>query len=430
MKKSVFVFGLIFLLSINFVFAFDSSPGKHEGLWIGQGDKKTEAIYYIPNNFDSSTAEYWFLIHGAGVCGRSGALAHINHWAEVADRENLVLIAPVFDRVYYNSNGGRINDPVFCEEIFRDKYGFTDGVIECQEDVVECEKKFSSSQCEFYEDYSCENHIFGFIDLLNRRDDERSDEKIFEIFDFFNNNLIQRENFNLYGHSAGGQFVSRFMMLYPEYLTRVGVSAAGSMTFPVFDYCYPYSLNMNLIDGPRVEYPEGGEEKPCGGFMGVEQFNNFRDFNKADFNFKMKELLKKDVLIVAGELDDLGTPETHPDRAWQGYYVKDKMRNYYDEMVVKANEFGVSSDKMYYELLIGVGHDWRADGDFTQGFFYPKPLEEIPEKFNDKNSPKVDEDVGRNKLDKSIFYWIIGVIILIGIIVLVIGVILINRFVR
>jgi poly(3-hydroxybutyrate) depolymerase len=40
------------------------------------------------------------------------------------------------------------------------------------------------------------------------------------------------ETFALYGHSAGGQFVSRYLVMHPERITAAVISAAGTFAFP------------------------------------------------------------------------------------------------------------------------------------------------------------------------------------------------------
>ncbi len=54
---------------------------------------------------------------------------------------------------------------------------------------------------------------------------------------------ITAERYHLFGHSAGGQFVHRMMMFYPEArVARAVASNAGWYTFPTFERRFPYGL--------------------------------------------------------------------------------------------------------------------------------------------------------------------------------------------
>ncbi len=155
---------------------------------------QTEVIYYIPRHFDPSTAQYLVLIHGAGHRHRPGALTHIDEWRHIADIENLLLIAPVFDRIY---------KPPLIGEIIQDEF------------------------------------LWDFVYLLNNRNEHRSDKKLLEIFSFFKRHLVARDNFSLYGHSGGGVLVHRFLRW------------SGWAIMPSCVSCYD-SLQQHGRDGKRV----------------------------------------------------------------------------------------------------------------------------------------------------------------------------------
>ena len=183
----------------------DATPGIHEGLKIGE----MEVIYYIPKYFDPNTAQYFFGIHGAGSWHRPGAMNRIHQFKNIADIENLVVIAPAFDCL--------LNWPIGEEGL--DEVG-----------IVK------------------DTYLSDFINLVNKRNEHRTDLKLIETFEFFNKHLMKRKKFHLYGHSGGGQFVSRFIMFYPELLDKVGISSPGSFVFPRRDINYPYGLKLDSLE--------------------------------------------------------------------------------------------------------------------------------------------------------------------------------------
>lgn len=63
----------------------------------------------------------------------------------------------------------------------------------------------------------------------------------------------QAERFSLYGHSAGSQFVHRFLLLAPSPRVDQAISAnAGWYTLPVFDQPFPYGLQNTSISEAQV----------------------------------------------------------------------------------------------------------------------------------------------------------------------------------
>jgi poly(3-hydroxybutyrate) depolymerase len=58
----------------------------------------------------------------------------------------------------------------------------------------------------------------------------------------------------IYGHSAGAQFVHRFVLLMPHPRVSVAVSAnAGSYAFPTFDVAYPFGLKGAPVDRGQLK---------------------------------------------------------------------------------------------------------------------------------------------------------------------------------
>lgn len=298
-------------------------PGKHEGLIIGD----TEVIYYIPKNFDRETAEYIFCIHGAGDWHRPGALTHIAQFQEVADSENLVVIAPAFDCI--------LNWPVEWPKDFDENGKFKDPRV--------------------VKDW----YLWGFLALVNGHNEYRTDLKLLDIFEFFNRKLMKRDKFHLYGHSGGGQFVSRFISFYPELIDKVAISSAGSFLFPRYDMDYPYGLKMDNL------------EKTFGAQIIADDLK----LTDSEFDRKINSLLDLRLFIIVGENE---TEQDPTERAWQGQSTLEKAHNYYQAMRkedqrLKKKGIRSESKPFRFELhtMPGVGHHAGASGVKAKELLFP-----------------------------------------------------------
>ena len=247
-----------------------TAPGVHQRLKIGE----TEAIYYIPKHFDPRTAEYIFCIHGAGRWHRPGAMTHISQFRDIADIENLVVIAPAFDCI--------LNWPI--GEKGLDEKGIVKDIYLCD-----------------------------FVSLLNKDNEHRTDLKLIEIFEFFNKKLMKREKFHLYGHSGGGQFVVRFITFHPELIGKVAASSPGTYAFPHRDKDYPWGLKID------------GLEKSYGSQIKADDLK----LSESEIDQKLNQMLDLSLFLIVGGDE---TAEDHPSLAWQGKGTLHKTCNYYEAM--------------------------------------------------------------------------------------------------
>jgi hypothetical protein len=315
------------------------AAGIHEGLKIGE----TEVIYYIPKFFDPSTAEYLFGIHGAGGWHRPGAVNRIHQFRNIADIENLVVIAPAFDCI--------LNRPLGKEGL-KEK-----GIVK-------------------------DSYLCDFINLVNKRNEHRTDLKLIETFEFFNKHLMKREKFHLYGHSGGGQFVSRFIIFYPELLGRVGISSPGSFVFPRRDINYPYGLKLD-----RLEETFGRQIKA-----------DDLKLTDSELDQKLDKVLDLNLFIIAGE-NDTGV-DNRPERSWQGEHRFERAKNFYkvmkeEDQRLKANGIRSKDKAFRFKLhtMKGVGHNSNAAAANAAGLLFP-----IKEK---TKGQLLYVDYARSKFDKS-----------------------------
>ena len=144
-----------------------------------------------------------FVMHGSG----RNTDDYLNAWTELADKNNLFIVAPEF------------------------------------------ENKFSKYTTNDYQ----EGNLFTFFGTKNPKKEWAFTvvENIFDHIKAINN--ITNEQYDIFGHSAGGQFVHRMVMLMPE--SRIGTAIAanaGFYTLPNQKLKFPYGINNSEIDLQKV----------------------------------------------------------------------------------------------------------------------------------------------------------------------------------
>lgn len=252
--------------------------GIHEGLMVGD----TEVVYYIPKSFKPGNSQYLFTIHSFRGFGRLGAIEHIRRFERIADENNLVLIAPVFSCLFSRK---------VTEKDFKPNGGLKDrGLIKNM-------------------------YLSEFDYLLNRFNEHRSDLKLIEIFEFFNDNLMKRKKFHLYGHFKSAGFVQRFAMFHPELIDKAAISLADSYTFPLGNKDYPFGLRMR-----DLEKTFGDHTNPDGIRLKANELDR-----------KLNNMLDLDIFIIAGEKDK--RLDSNKKTVWQGNNRVDKANNFYREIL-------------------------------------------------------------------------------------------------
>ena len=169
------------------ILQFDSGPDF-------QG--KLIAVHYFVPTGDVSTMPFQIVLHGADRNARD----YLAAWAQKAREYRFIAIAPEFaasdfSTAQYNEGGfissGSINPP--------------------------------------------EKTTFALLD---------------RIFDFAQEELgLSNEQYNLYGHSAGAQFIHRYLQFYDSpKVAKAVVANAGWYTFPDEDISYPYGIKGLFSD--------------------------------------------------------------------------------------------------------------------------------------------------------------------------------------
>jgi len=145
---------------------------------------------YVPAKF-SPGGQVLVVVHGASRT----AEGYARRWLEIVERENLVLVAPLFAR-----------------------------------------RTFPDYQRLNFQGPRADVHLHAILDEVEQ----------------LTGALTQR--FYLYGFSGGGQFSHRYALVHPERLVRVVVGAPGWWCLPDATLDYPLGIKKSAMVPPEVEF--------------------------------------------------------------------------------------------------------------------------------------------------------------------------------
>lgn len=213
MKKRLFLSLLLLFTAFVTVMAQGTwQRGEHSFVYTGYqplADKPITVRYYIPKKGDIKSMRVLFSMHGA----KRNAASCITSWKRFADKEGFVVIAPE----YTDENGWAVSD-YQRGGLFSDR----------------ANKKLNPP----------EKWTYNTIEA---------------IFDYFREGTGSRaEQYDIHGHSAGGQFVHRMVLAMPHARIRMAVASnPSSWTYPFADglqdeegnvYEWPYSVKGTPFD--------------------------------------------------------------------------------------------------------------------------------------------------------------------------------------
>lgn len=234
--------------------------------------KSINVYYYIPvgNKKDMSVQ---IILHGAS----RNADEYIEAWKEKANKYNLILIAPEFSK----------SDFTIGE--------YSQGMLTNEEGKLIAKEK----------------NLFYLLD---------------DVFKFVNNKInLEKQSYNLYGHSAGGQFVHRFLQFHDSpYVNKSIAANAGWYTFPDSTTIFPYGISD----------------------LGLQQ-NEIR-----------KNYFKKDMFILLGTADTLRTNNFRVTKEadQQGLTRLERGNNYYISNKMTAAREGYQYN-WKHGYVKDAGHD-------------------------------------------------------------------------
>lgn len=180
---------------------FQAGMGKYEFPLNLDDSEGMNVWYYLPNQFPKD-GKVLFVMHGVN----RNADEYRDNWIELAERNNLLIVAPEFSESLFPSENSYQLGNVF------DK----DGVEQSRE-------------------------LWSYL-LIDRLFD-----------DVVARNHFATERYSIFGHSAGGQFVHRLMLLCPNPRIELAIAAnAGWYTMPTFQKNFPYGLKGVSIDEQQL----------------------------------------------------------------------------------------------------------------------------------------------------------------------------------
>lgn len=190
-----------FLLLAGVAAAGETPAPVHPNFAFESGGHKLTVWYHRPAGLPAD-APVLFVIHGVGRNGEE----YLNDWIEHADREKFLLVVPEFSKTEFPG-----------------------------------EEAFNSGNL-----FDAAGH------LLPRA--QWSYSKIEPLFDAVKQRLgSTRSDYLIYGHSAGSQFVQRFLYFVPQArVTRACAANAGWYMLPELTIEFPYGLKGTPVDAAAL----------------------------------------------------------------------------------------------------------------------------------------------------------------------------------
>jgi poly(3-hydroxybutyrate) depolymerase len=256
---------------------------------------------YVPTTLQSSP-DVVVLIHGTpgkDETAQDVARYYLQNWIAFAQERGVILIAPAFDDANFGSKSGN-------------------------------------------------QALGGYRSLLGRN--IGADEFVLRVVERYQSAFGSTDaRFYLYGHSAGGQFVARFIVKHPGRVKGAVISAAATYPHPNLDVPWPYGLGEPQA---TVQWRDPDGETAL-------------DFAPCPEDYLAAARLP--VTVVVG-LNDL---EWQPDRTGQrGNQRVAIARNWVQDMNRFAAQHGVES-KIRLELIPNLGHSSIGLLPYSQGALLP-----------------------------------------------------------
>ena len=265
--------------TLDSVYFFDSSSGVFNyNLYSPLSDKPCKIHFYIPDFVNRSVAPILFIFPGAN----RNADDYLETWVPIADDKGLMIFSFEFSTNYYSS------------------YEYQQGNIVDQNNNINNDSIWTFSLIE-------------------------------PVFDIIKSQLnYQLNSYNMYGHSAGAQFVHRYVLFISNARINRAVAAnSGWYTVPDKSVLYPYgldnsSLNINQIhtafsqnleihlgqndNNPNDPYLRVTPEANLQGLHRLERgryFFNQSEFLSLEYNSPSFNWVKKEVPNVGHSNDEM-----------------------------------------------------------------------------------------------------------------------------
>lgn len=240
----------------------------------GQQHRSIRVWTFRPSNWQDG-GNVLFVMHGMS----RNAEQYLDTWVDTAEHDNVLLIAPEFDSPFYR----------YVTNDYQDGNLFT-------------ALGFANPQSEWA--YATIERI---VDALNSRND------------------WSIAGYDMFGHSAGGQFVQKMAMLAPDSRLRTGIAAnPGVYVFPDSEIDFPYGLRG--VDSSAID---------------------------------LATAFSRHVVILLGENDadaNQGVLDESPPAMHQGPHRLARGQNFYAAASSLAQERGLPFE-WRLQVVPGVGHE-------------------------------------------------------------------------
>jgi len=250
---------------------------------------------YVPTTA-STSPRIAVLVHGTpakDTTAEATARYYVSHWSDYAERSGHILVAPAFNQEDISSRRGDHALSGY-RGLFGRHIGADDWVLRL---VDACREAFDSTQ----------------------------------------------EQFLLYGHSAGGQFVGRFLVTHPEEVERAVITAAATYPQPTVDVAWPWGMGKLHTE---VDWDE--------------QTHNRADVIPDEEYWLAATQVPLTVIV--------GLEDTAEQLPWPGQKGSNRFtigRNWVNDMSTLAEEHGLKS-QFRFMMIPGKGHSMIGLAPYSQ----------------------------------------------------------------
>ncbi|MGH8496554.1 MAG: hypothetical protein ACREVN_10520 [Gammaproteobacteria bacterium] len=191
----------------------------------GHEDKSITVFYHMPESF-STESPVLIVVPGTGRNGYD----YRDAWIEASERHGVLVLSPQYPEATYGFGdyhmGGLMGDINLAESV---EYVENTNEVRLDEEALAYEVNSSPAEL-----------IFSDFDRMF----EMTAEAVGST----------RTSYDIFGHSAGGQILHRFVIFYPgSKADRILASNAGFYTLPGFDEALPFGLENAPVDEDELE---------------------------------------------------------------------------------------------------------------------------------------------------------------------------------
>lgn len=314
MKHKVFML-IVCILVTQLTFTQSISINKGSGFFKVKGSKNHEkdsitVFYYQPKKF-TKNSKHLIVIPGAG----RNANNYRDSWIKIAEKYNVLIIALSYPEKTYDYGNYHLAGTVKGLD-FSKGISFKKGTnqVYINEDVIKF--NFNNNKKDWiFNDF---DRVFKLVKKITK-----SNQKKYDMF----------------GHSAGGQILHRFALLYPNSkANKILASNAGTYTFPDYKTKFPFGINNTHISSKWL-----------------------------------KKSFKKNLILFLGELDNKTETRGRMLRSKtvdkQGISRIDRGRNFYKFSKILASKTNTNFNWKLIEIP-KVGHDYKKMAQAAGKYLY------------------------------------------------------------